>query len=56
MNQRILIIVVIAVLLGFGLWFVARTPSTQPAVTDTHSGESVPPSGSGPKTPGMQSP
>jgi len=56
MSQRNLIIILVVVLLGVGLWFVARTPSTQPAVTDTDAGESVPPSGSGPRTPGMQPP
>ncbi len=56
MSQRNLIIVLVVVLLGLGVWYVARTPSTKPAVTGTDAGESVPPSGSGPRTPGMQPP
>jgi len=56
MSQRNFIIVVVVVLLGLGLWYVARIPSTQPAVTHTDAGEGVPPSGSGPRTPGMQPP
>lgn len=56
MSQRNFIIVLVVVLLGLGLWYVARTPSTQPAVTHTDADEGVPPSGSGPRTPGMQPP
>jgi len=56
MSQRNLIIVLAVVLIAIGLWFIARTPSTQPTATGTDAGEGVPPSGSGPHTPGMQSP
>jgi len=56
MNRQNLILIALVILAGLGFWFLARTPDTRPAVTNTDAGEGVPATGSGPRTPGTSPP